>query len=95
MDVSAARDRELDPDVAYWLEMSEALAYRDSATAAADVQANPAGASWAPIGGAVAFALTVIDFGFFNRVVGLGTARPATEEDPGAISERSATGRAA
>lgn len=29
----------------------------------------------------MAFGLTVIDVGYFNRVVGLGTARPATEED--------------
>lgn len=81
MSVPADRSPQLDPDVAYWLEMSEALAYRDSATAAAEVEANPAGASWATIGGAVAFALTAIDFGFFNRVVGLGTAQPATDDD--------------
>jgi hypothetical protein len=87
MSVPAARDPQLDPDVAYWLEMSEALAYRDNATAAAEVPANPAGASCAAIGGGVAFALTVIDFGFFNRVVGLGTAQPATEDDVESASQ--------
>ena len=87
MSVPAARGPQLDPDVAYWLEMSEALAYRDSVTAAADIMANPAGASWAEIGGGVAFALTVIDFGFFNRVVGLGTAQPATEDDVESASQ--------
>lgn len=87
MSVSPARGPQLDPDVAYWLEMAEALAYRDSATAAAELDADPTGASCAAIGGGVAFALTVIDFGFFNRVVGLGTARPATEEDVEAASQ--------
>lgn len=87
MNVPAARDSQLDPDVAYWLEMAEALAWRDSATAAAEIPANPAGASCAAIGGAVAFALSTIDFGFFNRVVGLGTAQPATEDDVEAASQ--------
>ncbi|MFZ5853746.1 MAG: hypothetical protein ACOYXS_04460 [Chloroflexota bacterium] len=81
MSVPTARDRPPNPDLAYWLEMSEALAYRDSFTAAAERPTNPTGAFCSEIGGAAAFALTVIDVGFFNRVVGLGTARPATEDD--------------
>jgi hypothetical protein len=87
MSVPAVPDPQLDPDVAYWLEMSEALACLDSAKAAAEVEANPAGASWATMGGAIAFALTAIDFGFFNRVVGLGTAKPATEDDVESASQ--------
>lgn len=87
MVVLPVRDPRLDPDIAYWLEMSEALAYRDIATAAAEVPTNPVGASCAAIGGGVAFAVTVIDFGFFNRVVGLGTARPATEDDVESASQ--------
>ena len=76
-----ATDRLLDPDIAYRLEMSEALAYQDTYTAAASMPGNPTGATTAPIGGAAAWGLTAIDFGFFNRVVGLGTARPAAEAD--------------
>ena len=38
------------------------------------------------IGTAVAFALTAIDFGFFNRVIGLGITEPATEADVEAAS---------
>ena len=79
-------EESLDPNVAYWLEMSEALTYRDSATAAAEILGNPTGASTASIGGGVAFALSVINFAFFNRVVGLGTAQPATEGDVEAAS---------
>ena len=74
-------DRQLDPDLAYWLEMSEAFAYQSSYVAAAASPGNPTGASTATMGGAVAWGLSVIDFGFFNRVVGLGTAGPATEDD--------------
>lgn len=87
MSVTVAGGPRLDPDIAYWLEMAEALACRDSAAAAVESQANPAGASWAAIGGAVAFALTAIDIGFFNRVVGLGTAQPATEADVESASQ--------
>jgi GNAT superfamily N-acetyltransferase len=76
----------LPADVAYWLEMAEAFAFRDIATAAAEMPGNPAGSATASIGGGVAFALTVIDFGFFNRVVGLGVTQPATEDDVEAAS---------
>lgn len=79
MTVSASAD---DPDdLAYWLEMFEALAFQDTYAAASAVPGNPTGAASGAVGGGVAFGLTVIDSGFFNRVVGLGTARPATEED--------------
>ena len=40
-----AHDPGLDPDLAYWLEMSEALAYQDTSTAAAAVRGNPIGAA--------------------------------------------------
>ncbi len=81
-----ARDSELRPDVAYQLEMAEALAYEDTYRAALLTPGNPTGAAVARIGGAVAWGLTAIDFGFFNRVVGLGTAQPATEADAEAAS---------
>jgi GNAT superfamily N-acetyltransferase len=81
-----ARDPGLYPDLAYWLEMSEALAWRDTYTAAAAVRGNPIGAASVPVGGGVAFGLTVIDVEFFNRVIGLGVTRPALEADADAAS---------
>lgn len=81
-----APQQELDPDLMYWLEMSEALAYQDMYMVAAAVPGNPTGAGSLSVGGAVAFALKVIDFGFFNRVIGLGISRPATETDAEAAS---------
>ncbi len=77
----------LDPGLAYSLEMSEALAYQDTYVAAAWKRGNPTGAATTVVGGAVAFGLTAIDFGFFNRVVGLGTAQLATEADVEAASQ--------
>jgi hypothetical protein len=69
----------LEPGVAYWLEMAEADAHADASVAAAALPGNPTGATTRTFDGAVAVALTVIDFWFFNRVIGLGVARPATE----------------
>jgi len=83
--VSAPED-DLDPDLAYWLEMSEALAFKDAYAAASAVPDNPTGAASVAVGGGVAFGLTVIDVGLFNRVVGLGSSRPATEADAEAAS---------
>lgn len=77
----------LDPGLAYSLEMSEALAYQDTYAAAARKRDNPTGAANIVVGGAVAFGLTAIDFWFFNRVVGLGTAQLATEADVEAASQ--------
>jgi len=71
----------LDRDVAWWCEMGEARAVADACAAAAGVPGNPTGATTATVGGAVVSALTVIDFGYFNRVIGLGIAAPATRAD--------------
>jgi hypothetical protein len=80
-------DPALDPDLAYWLEMSEAVAFGvECMGAASRMPGNPASTHTARIGGAVAFATTALDFGFFNRACGLGTARPATEDDVDAVS---------
>jgi hypothetical protein len=79
-------DPGLHPDLAYWLEMAEAVAWQDAYVAAAAVPGNPTGASWSSVAGGVASGLTVIDFGFFNRVIGLGIGRPATEADAEAAS---------
>ncbi len=80
------REQGRDPDLAYWLEMSEALACEDAFVAASALPGNPTGAATVRVGGGVAFGLTVIDFVLFNRVIGLGTARPATEADVEAAS---------
>jgi hypothetical protein len=61
--------------------MAEAFASADPYTAAAERPGNPTGAATAVIGRAAAFGVTAIDFGFFNRVVGLGVAEPAAEAD--------------
>lgn len=79
-------DLVLDPEVAYWLEMSEARAMADVYRAAADTSDNPVGCQVAEIGGGVAFALTSIDVGFFNRTIGLGVERAATEADVDAVA---------
>ena len=72
-------DLALDPEVAYWLEMSEARAMADVYRAAADTPGDPVGCQVAEIGGGVAFAFTAIDVGFFNRTIGLGVERAATD----------------
>jgi hypothetical protein len=68
---------QLDPEVAYWAEMSEALAFADIHHAAAALPGDPVGAITARPGGGVAFAFTRLDIGFFNRVIG-GWWRPTT-----------------
>jgi hypothetical protein len=77
----------LDPSIAFWLEMAEALAYGDAYAAAAARPDNPTGAVTMTIGGATAIAVTAIDFGFFNRVIGLGTNDAAVKEDVEAASQ--------
>jgi hypothetical protein len=70
----------LDPQVSYWSEMGEAHAWRDAFESAgrADDPLDPT--TGAP-GGGVAFAFRGIDIPFFNRVIGVGVARPAGESD--------------
>ena len=76
----------LDPEIAYWLEMSEAAASRDYVDAAIDGMAgNPLGLAASEIGGAQAVALEALENPFFNRVIGLGVQRPATELDLDAV----------
>ena len=72
---------QLDPEVAYWAEMSEALAWADIYQSAAALPGDPVGAITARPGDGVAFAFTGLDIGFFNRVIGVGVARPAVESD--------------
>src|SRR6478672_7696201 len=71
----------LDPEVVYWAEMGEARAFADAFDAAAGLGDDPVGAITAAPGGGVAFAFTKLDVPFFNRVIGVGVARPAVESD--------------
>ena len=68
-----ASDPALDPELARWLERSEAFAFADLYAATAALPVDPVGAQVAPIGDGVAVAMTAFDIGFFNRAVGIGT----------------------
>jgi hypothetical protein len=70
-----------DPEVLYWSELGEALAFRDTFEAAAAIPDDAVGPITSRPGGGVAFAFTKLDIPFFNRVIGVGTARPAVESD--------------
>ncbi len=74
-------ETDMDPELARWLERSEALAIADLYAAGAALPGDPVGAQVAPIGDGVAVALTVFDIGFFNRAVGIGGEHPVTEDD--------------
>ncbi len=85
--LTPAPDATLDPDLARWLERSEAIAFaRELYEASAAMPGDPVGARFGPIGDGFAGALTVFDIGFFNRAVGIGTDRPVTEDDIEAAS---------
>jgi len=71
----------LDPDVLYWSEMGEALAFRDTFAAAAELPDDLVGPITSRPGGGVAFAFTKLDIPFFNRAIGVGVARRAVESD--------------
>lgn len=66
-------------DIPYWLEMAEARALADIVSAVADLDGNSLGAQVDTTGDVVTFALRSIDSGFFNRSIGFGSGRPATE----------------
>jgi hypothetical protein len=70
-----------DPEVLYWSEMGEALAFRDTFAASAELADDAVGPVTSRPGGGVAFAFTRLDIGFFNRAIGIGVARPAVESD--------------
>jgi len=77
----------LEPDVAEWLEMGEAFAQADSASAVAEQPGNPLGGAVQEIDGAIAVGLTLIDFWFFNRVVGMGVRQPVTPATLAAVED--------
>ena len=75
-----ASDPALEPELARWLERSEAFAFADLYAATAALPEDPVGAKVARIGDGVAVAMTAFDIGFFNRAVGIGGDRPITED---------------
>ena len=75
-------DAALDLEIAAWLEMSEVIATRDYYEAAIEAMpGNPLGFAVREVGGGVALALDAQENAFFNRALGLGVTRPATEAD--------------
>jgi hypothetical protein len=77
----------MDPDLAYWLEMAEARATRDYLEGAREHDDRDLGVQLNEFGGAVTVALTGLDNAFFNRVIGLGIAHPATRTDVSRAAE--------
>ena len=69
----------LDPELARWLERSEALAFASAFAGAAETDGNPTGASHLEVGGGVAAALAATEMGLFNRAMGFGFDEPLTE----------------
>ena len=65
-------------EIAYWLEASEARVNAELYRATAG---HPAGPEVVSDDDSATFLLRELDVGFFNRSVGLGVGRPATEAD--------------
>jgi GNAT superfamily N-acetyltransferase len=76
-----------DPEILYWCEMAEAIAWREMMAAVQESGDTSLGAQWIEVGGAVAFTLAALDQAFFNRTVGLGIARQATVADVAQVDE--------
>ena len=76
-------DAPLDPEIGYWLEMAEVHATRDYFAAAIEAMpGNPLGLAIREIGGGLAVTMNFEDADpFFNRTLGLGIERLATEAD--------------
>jgi GNAT superfamily N-acetyltransferase len=71
--------------VVEWCEQIEALAFADNVRAMADEPANQLGAGIGEVGHVRLPLLTSIPLPMFNRVVGLGMDRAATERDVDAL----------
>ena len=94
MSDAAAADA-LDPEIVAALEHAEGGAWGDMYDAAASAPGDPVGARTRIIAGGTAFAATRVDLGLFNRMIGLGVAGPASEDDvEAAVSFFSELGRA-
>jgi hypothetical protein len=76
----------LDPQFIARLEWAEAAGLLDLYRASAEA-ANGIGAHALELDGVAIGAIDVIDTGFFNRALGLGSDRPAVADDVAAISE--------
>ena len=65
-------------DIAFWLEAAEARVYADIYERAGANELDPHAIV---DDGSATFWLGALDVGFFNRSIGLGVGRPATEDD--------------
>ena len=68
-------------DIAYWLEIAEALALADYYRGLAALPGNPFGATLAADGEMATCSIGSVDIGLFNRSIGLGVGRPAQDSD--------------
>jgi hypothetical protein len=68
-------------DIAYWLEMAEDAAWADWFRAVAELPGNPLDARLSELDGVATFSLGAVDIGLFNRSIGFGMDRSATEAD--------------
>lgn len=71
----------LDPETVAAVEYAEARAWGDMYAAAASAPGDPCGAHTRVVAGGTAFAVTHVDLGLFNRMIGLGVGTPATEDE--------------
>lgn len=76
---------DLPPGVGEWCERIEALAWADVVRAMGEDPANPLDARVGEAGGVPLPLLGRVPMAIFNRVVGLGVERPATEPDVDAV----------
>lgn len=78
----------LTPDeIHYWLEVAEVRALVDAEQATAAVEGDPLQARWHVDHECATFWLGALDIGFFNRCIGLGIDRPATEAEIDSVLE--------
>ncbi len=68
-------------DIAYWLEVAEARAIIDLYRALAEVPGNPFAVAIAGNDETATVSMGTLDIGLFNRSVGLGIGRPASEAE--------------
>jgi hypothetical protein len=66
-------------EIAYWLEVAEARALVDVGQATAGLDGDPLQARWDLDHDRATFWFGAVDIGIFNRCIGLGIGRPATE----------------
>jgi hypothetical protein len=74
-------------EIACWLEVAEARALVDAEQATAELDGDPLQARWHVDHERATLWLGALDIGFFNRCIGLGIDRPATEAEIDSVLE--------